>query len=310
MITVGIVTRNRPDELLRNLASLRQLSGSIVEAIIVDDYSETPVDELLHRQLDSHYPISIRTARMRSPRMYIEGLNYIDDNARADFVLHLDDDAFVVDGQRVIQALEVAQLDSSIGAAGFAQCDECGRLHDISVQPSPHVQSVEINAFTGYGFILRRSAWQRIGGFNQLIYHFGWEKDLCIRLWDAGYKVVYSPEWSVGHLASTRGRDMSVYLRYTVRNDLLFTLLNLPVYLWPFWLPLKIAAYSKMRNAWGVNDPGGMKWVLAEVRSAWPEVRRKRRVVQTAVLSAWRRRGKTPIHYQILHTTAPMATKV
>src|SRR5690242_711872 len=107
-LTVGITTRNRPQSLQRCLSSLDVLGDLLTEVIVVDDSSDPPVDVAM-----SGVPASI-TARTRIIRQdrsegYIVGRNTIMRVARTDYVLLLDDDAYLLTGGRIVEALALME---------------------------------------------------------------------------------------------------------------------------------------------------------------------------------------------------------
>jgi GT2 family glycosyltransferase len=53
---------------------------------------------------------------------------------------------------------------------------------------------------TGACLMVRREAFQQIGGFDEDLFMYFEDKDLCKRLGEAGWKVVYQPGTTVVHL--------------------------------------------------------------------------------------------------------------
>ncbi|MGE0918663.1 glycosyltransferase family 2 protein [Trichlorobacter lovleyi] len=70
---------------------------------------------------------------------------------------------------------------------------------------SPH----EVSAVTAACMLVRRDAFEKVGGFDeQMAVGFG-DVDLCLRIGEAGYRIIYSPDSSfVHHESLTRGKDM------------------------------------------------------------------------------------------------------
>ena len=65
------------------------------------------------------------------------------------------------------------------------------------------------------------STFPEIGGYRESFGFYGEEKDLCLRLLDAGYVTVYLPEALVAHVPDDSGRSQQRYLRFVSRNDCL-----------------------------------------------------------------------------------------
>src|SRR6185295_6617129 len=95
-LTVGVVTRNRPASLARCLESLALLHDELREIIVVDDSSEVPVAGALGAL---HPSITARTrvVRQDASEGYIVGRNTIMRLATTDYVLLMDDDAYLLD---------------------------------------------------------------------------------------------------------------------------------------------------------------------------------------------------------------------
>lgn len=67
----------------------------------------------------------------------------------------------------------------------------------------------EVSAVTAACMLVRRDAFEKVGGFDeQMAVGFG-DVDLCLRIGAAGYRIIYSPDSSLVHHESlTRGKDM------------------------------------------------------------------------------------------------------
>src|SRR5437867_7546829 len=103
-LTVGIVTKNRPDSLRNCLLSLALVGDSLAEVIIVDDTSETPLEAVL-RESPPAIAAKLRLLRQTAHEGYIVARNRIMREASSDYVLLLDDDAWLLDGACIREAL-------------------------------------------------------------------------------------------------------------------------------------------------------------------------------------------------------------
>ena len=74
---------------------------------------------------------------------------------------------------------------------------------------------------------VRRSAFEAIGGFDEEIFLYGEEIDLCRRMADAGYTTAFSPATQVMHLGggsspeqvTTRAARLEASKRYLLRHE-------------------------------------------------------------------------------------------
>ena len=287
-LTVGITTRNRPQSLQRCLSSLEVLGDLLTEVIVVDDSSDPPVAAAM-----SGVPASI-TARTRIVRQdgsegYIVGRNTIMRVAGTEYVLLLDDDAYLLAGGRVVEALALLEQHAEVAAIGCAQAEADGRPWPAGMQPAPVSHRCRVPSYIGFAHILRRSTFHEIGGYPEELHFYGEEKIFCARLLRAGYHVVYLPDLLVAHVPDPGGRSTARYLRYVVRNDCLFALYNLP---WPAMcvsLPVRLARYFSMRSASSVSDRAGFAWIVSQLVRALPRVLRSRTPMSWSNVSEWRR---------------------
>lgn len=292
-LTVGITTRNRPAALRRCLASLSVLAPLAPRVIVFDDASCPPVAETAGPAPDG---LDLSILRDEGQVGYIVGRNRIAREARTPSVLMLDDDAVVLSRESVEAAMAVLDADPRVAAVGFAQAEADGRPWPEAMQPGRGTRPARVSAFIGFAHLLRRELFERLGGYRETFQFYGEEKDFCLRALEAGYGVVYLPGSLVGHLPDRGGRSATRYVRFAIRNDCLHSLYNEP---WPIvaiGLPLRAWRYRRMKAAAGA-EPGGLRWIAAELGRTLPDVRRRRRAVSWATFREWRRLSRTIVPY-------------
>ena len=286
-LTVGIGTRNRPESLARCLRSLARIAELVAGVIVVDDGSDAPLEPAVRAALGSDAPPALRFVRFESSRGIAFGRNTIAREAGTEWVLNLDDDAVIVSPEAVHEALGVVRADPRVAAVAFAQGDENGDAWPHG-QPAPVTRPSYVPAFIGFAHLLRRSAFLGVGGFRETLGIYGEEKELALRLWDAGHTIVYLPGARIAHLADLAGRDPRRYLHLVVRNDVLGSVHNLPL---PLMIPgaaTRLLRYFPMRRGWKVDDPGGFARVLRALAGDLPRALRERKPVKLATLRKWR----------------------
>lgn len=288
-LTVGVATRNRPEALANCLRSLRLLDGLLAEAVVVDDGSDPPVEGPVAAGLAADLPPPVRFLRNERSLSVAAARNQILRAARTPWVLDLDDDAFVVSREAVEAAMAVLEGDPAVAAVAFGQADAEGKPYPPSMQPAAVDYPCYVATFVGYGHLLRRDAVLGVGGFRERLGIYGEEKELSLRLLDAGHRVVYLPGADVGHVADAAGRDMRGYLHKTVRNSTLSALYNEPFPLVVAGAGVRLWRYFAMRRGWAVHDPGGFGQIVRGLARELPQVLRERRPVRRATWAAWRR---------------------
>jgi GT2 family glycosyltransferase len=287
-LTVGIATRNRPQSLVRCLNSIALIDDLVGEVIVVDDSSDAPVGPAL-RTVSSAIAGKMRLVEQSGAQGYIVARNAMVRLAANDCVFMLDDDAYVIDGMAIRQAVDVFRRHPAVGAVACAQAEADGSPWPAGMQPSRVAYVCYVAAYIGFAHLLRRSVFLDLGGYQESFRFYGEEKDYCLRLLDAGYDVVYLPDARVAHVPDPSGRSETRYLRYVVRNDCLSALYNEPLPMLLLSVPVRLLRYLAMRRHGHVNDPGGLRWIAGELVKALPGVWRGRRPMRWASIRRWRR---------------------
>ncbi|HEY0024276.1 MAG TPA: glycosyltransferase family 2 protein [Longimicrobium sp.] len=296
-LAVGVCTRDRPDALVRCIRSLGAIAGLVGDVIVVDDGSRVPVEPGLREALGPDAPPGLRVLRSEASRGLAAGRNAIVHATASAYVLNLDDDASVVDPAAIHAALAVFDTDPRVGAVALAQGDEQGRAWPAQAQPAPVSVPSRVASFVGYGHVLRRRAMLQVGGYREELVMTGEEKELCLRLLDAGWRVVYLPDAVVAHRADPGGRDMRRYLHLTVRNDVLIALYTLPLPLALGGAMVRLRRYFQMRRGWNVDDPEGFAGVLRRLAPAARVALGARTPVKWSTVREWRRLTQEPAPY-------------
>jgi GT2 family glycosyltransferase len=135
--------------------------------------------------------------------------------------------------------------------------------------------------FSEGGAAIRKEVFERVGLFWERLF-FGCEgQDFALRVWDAGYQVVYFPSSIVFHRASehkrvaNRERETQFF-----RNTLYIYLVRYPWWMLAFMAPLKIGAV-KLRFAKRGYLPAAFK-VLWEVMQKLPVLLKERKPVKSS----------------------------
>ncbi len=293
-LTIGITTRHRPRALARLIESLALLSDLQPEVIVFDDGSEPPAAETLGAIKTT---LPIRTIRDDSGAAYIVGRNRIVREASTPFVLLLDDDAVILSATPVRRALEVLERDATVAAVGFAQAEADGRPWPIAMQPGRAQQPSLVPSYIGFAHLVRTETFRSHGGYRELLFFYGEEKELCVRLWNAGLKIVYLPDALIAHVPDPAGRSGSRYVRYAIRNDCLFSILNEPLPLPLVSIPIRLRRYAKMAQTVPGGDAGGFRWLIGELLRVFPDAWRLRRAVSWKTVRQWRHLGRNAVPY-------------
>jgi GT2 family glycosyltransferase len=281
-LSVGVTTRNRPESLQRCLASLSCIAHLAPEVMVFDDGSDVQVSVALDREDGS-----ARIIRDDSAPGYIAGRNRLVREASAPCVLLMDDDAALVGSDGIDTALSILESDEQVAAVGFAQVDVTGTPWPGTTR-SADSRPRYVPAYTGFAHVVRRDLFLELGGYRERFVFYGEEKEFCLRLLDAGRRIVYLPGAAVAHEPDPSGRSRPRYLRYVTRNDCLNALYNQPLRRALWIVPARLMLYFRMRRAWNISDPLGWWWVCTEVIGNALPVLRERHAVSADTLRLWR----------------------
>lgn len=223
--SVVITTRNRKAELLRAVESCFAQDHPDVEVLVYDDASTDGTSEALVAAWRG-----VRLARSEENVGYIKLRNRGFHEARGKYVFSLDDDACFSDRSTIRQTVEFMDNRAKVAAVAIPYVEPRNAHRAMKTAPLP---GTPLRGYIGCAHAVRRDVALELGGYREFFFHQGEERDLCIRLLDRGYEIVYGVGEPIVHLCSPV-RDQGRLNYYGVRNTLLFDWLNVPQ---PYVLP-------------------------------------------------------------------------
>lgn len=231
-VSILIVSHNTVRLLLECLESLQTQKGGLQwEILVLDNASQDG---------------SSGTIRSRFPHLFVVdstenlgfagGNNSLADRAQGEFLLLLNPDTVVL-GDAIERVVEFARKHPDTGIVGGRTFYADGSLNYSSCHGSPTLWSMlcmglgvsslfrqsrlfdpeslgswrrdtvrEVDAVTGCFFLIRRSLWQQLGGFDESFFMYGEETDLCMRARRLGYKCMICPQAELIHYGGASER--------------------------------------------------------------------------------------------------------
>ena len=201
------------------LAELRSLAADAtgpMQVILVDNRSTDATDSLLQR-IDG-----ARIVRSPSNLHYLKGVNLGASEAQGEFLLLLNNDIELAPGS-VAAALGLLRTARDVGAVGGRLIRPSGLLQEAggivwqdggcfsygADQPpeSGHCMfQRDVDYVSGAFLMTRRELFERLGRFDEALAPAYYEEtDYCLRLWQAGYRVVFDPRILVHHYEFASG---------------------------------------------------------------------------------------------------------
>lgn len=249
-VAVVILNWNGKELLARFLPSIIKTRYSNLQLIIGDNGSSD--DSIAY--VKSNFP---QITVLENDRNYgfAEGYNRVLEQVKADYFVLLNSDVEVPENwiAPVISAMEADQqiaaaqpkikwqADKSkfeyAGAAGgfmdknaFPFCR--GRIFDVAETDLGQYNDVkEVFWASGAAFFIRHAQWQEAGGLDPDLFAHMEEIDLCWRLKNLGYKIIYCPDAEVYHVGAgtlDAKNPHKVFLNF--RNNLMIMQKNLPLF--------------------------------------------------------------------------------
>jgi glycosyltransferase involved in cell wall biosynthesis len=217
--TIVITTKNRKDDLARAARSALAQDAA-VEVMVIDDGSTDGTSEMLQREFPQ-----VTLFRSDESRGYIVHRNRAAALARGEILFSIDDDAEFSTSKVVSQTL--SEFDHPrVGAVAIP-------FEDMNTQrivrgPAPDREQIYItDAFVGTAYAIRKDLFIRLNTFREVLFHQEEERELCLRMLDAGY-VTRVGRADVIHHYESPIRNWSRMTIYTARNRILYIWHNVP----------------------------------------------------------------------------------
>jgi N-acetylglucosaminyl-diphospho-decaprenol L-rhamnosyltransferase len=209
LVSLIVITYNSRHLLADFFATLARTDYPRYELIAVDNASTDGSAEALGGRAGVR--VIANTANLGFGRACNQGARL----ARGELLVFLNPDlAFTPGWLAILVGAMEAFADAGIicpetpypqGAAGEhagaerAPAGNQGPLDTGASEPGTTYRPVEVAAVPGAAMMVRRAAWQALGGFDERIFLYWEDTDLCWRAWLAGWRVLRIPEAVVFH---------------------------------------------------------------------------------------------------------------
>ena len=270
-VTVVISARNRADELLLTLRQLKTQVYPDISLIVVDDASE----ESLEAVVRSEWPHAL-FLRNEVRQGLIANRSKAMKMADTEFIVSLDDDSCFTNPTDLATAVSRMEAEPRVGVITFFVYHG----HNHVPARAPETEERYTTSFIGCAHMIRSSVVTQIGGYRDFYFYYGEESEYSLRVWDAGWRILFMSRVLVHHRVSLVGRRRSSILRYSIRNNLWTTILHMP---WPrvaIQLGWRMFSYGieslRLGQPWaGIVGFAGCLWGLPTVLRLRRPIRRE-----------------------------------
>jgi GT2 family glycosyltransferase/glycosyltransferase involved in cell wall biosynthesis len=226
-VSVIVLNYNHAETTLQCLEALRRAESALVrEIVVVDNGSDDEEVAVLRQHKRTNDFVLVEVGENR---YFSEGNNIGVDFATGDFIVFLNNDAFVEPGWIDELAATMAN-DPTVAAVGPMFLYPDGTVQEVGSLALPTGDVVQVGKGSVWGpehydtpcvvdfcsaacLLLRRSDFLNVGGFG-----FEWEPayyedvDLCLKLWTTAGKVMVNPRARVVHIESKTTSDSRLRL--------------------------------------------------------------------------------------------------
>ncbi len=239
LISFVVLTMDRREQVLRTLRSIEAQAYPCKEIIVVDNGPAGGTAD----EIRSKHPAArvISTGRNLGSAA---GRNVGFAAARGEHVVCMDDDCVFEDETAAESVAVQFAADPECGVIAFRIIDRRAGpdIYDPAAGSGmPQAAAVETMLFCAGAFAIRHRVIEKVGGFWEQLFMVQVDTELAIRVVNAGWRIMKRGDITVLHNsgAPSLRRSAKRLIYFRTRNSLWLALRDLPLSLWPAFLPAK-----------------------------------------------------------------------
>jgi GT2 family glycosyltransferase len=262
-VGVVIVNHDLQDSLRQTLESFRKVNYPNLIIVVSDNASTDGSQEMIRREFPDVHLLA-HAEEQGYARAASLGMAFLVNKTK--YIFSTTNDV-TVDSEMINILVNYAEEDSQAGVLGtkiyFHDRPDLlwhagGRIHPLyghsyhfgwQRKDAPRYRRVrECDFVTGCGFMLRCESLKKVGFLKEDLIFYSEDADLCYRIRENGYKVLFIPQARMWHkTGTTLAKARPVQLRYSTRNGL-FLIQRHKVGYYPLslWVHLLAVSPSKM----------------------------------------------------------------
>jgi GT2 family glycosyltransferase len=283
-VAAVVVTQGtRPAELASCLDSLRRQRGVRLDVVVVGNGWQP-----------SGLPDGVRAVALPENLGPPAGRNAGARAVAGDLLFFLDDDAALEDENVLARAASGFEASPRWGAVQFRIVDPDGatqRRWVPRLRVGDPAASGPAFALCEMAVMVRRTAFDAVGGWPDSFFFCHEGVDLTWRLWDAGWEVRYTADLVARHPRTAATRHGDLFYRLNARNRVWVARRNLPAPLIPLYLLLR----AVLTLARLVRDPAAVRVWLAGFVEGWRSDPGPRRPMRWRTVTRLTRLGQPPV---------------
>ncbi len=232
-VSIILILYNRAELTLSCLQSILHHSYKSVEVTIVDNCSSDRTRELLTTVSGANIILN------QSNRHFLLAANQAAATATGKHLLFLNNDAQIL-GDSINQAIKTLESAGDIGAVGGKIILPDGTLQEAgsivwqdgsclgygrgdAPDAYPYMFQRTVDYCSGAFLLTKRELFEQLGGFDEVYQPAYYEEtDYCLKLQQAGYKVVYEPKVVILHYEFASSTSSKTAIALQQRNQQIF----------------------------------------------------------------------------------------
>jgi GT2 family glycosyltransferase len=235
-VGVVIVNWNLKDSLRETLKSFRAVNYPGLKIVVSDNASTDGSQEMVRTEFPEVHLLAHEKGLGYAKGASL-GMAHLVDQTK--YIFSTTNDV-IVDPEMISILVEYAEKEPSAGVLGtkiyfFDRPNVIwhagGRIHPLhghsyhlgwERKDHPRYSQIrECDFVTGCGFLLRCEALKKTGFFKEDLVFYSEDAELCYRIREAGYKVMFVPQAKMWHkTGTTLAKNRPTQLRYSTRNGL------------------------------------------------------------------------------------------
>lgn len=296
LISVVMLNWNGLEDTKQCLKSLKKSTYPNFEIIIVDNGSVDGSKEWLRKQKD------LVVVDLEKNYGVTGGHNKGYEASQGEFIANLNNDATVAPDW-LWELYKPMERDKKIAVTGgkayewndsnpvFNESNEYFTYQVVDLYGGyahtmrTGLREASVNSISTVGALMRRSAIEKVGYFDNDFFAYYDETDQFARFKRAGYKVVYTPSAKLWHMIGNSTKDVPYfYLYHMHRNRFMFAVKNYDKkYLWPF---LRIytrdslgGLYRKLRGSKDLNNKAQYRAYFWNIAHFWLSFKKRKDIM-------------------------------
>ena len=244
LVTILIITWNRKNDILETIRSIHEQSYQNFEIVIVDNGSTDGTVEAIRQAYTQ-----VRLIKLDRNTGTTIGRNAGINVARGDIIFFLDSDAYPASETlmsivlRFLDDPRLGVINSKIINAYTKEIDHTAGWVYTERNKADQDKEFLSFSFSEGGCAIRKEVFDRVGLFWEMLFFGGEGLDYSMRVWDAGYKIIYYPKAIVYHRVSPQMRAAGGQRDCLALKESLYTyLVRYPWWLLFFFALLKTGA--------------------------------------------------------------------